>query len=83
MYVIMSFISFGVIEQQVQVHKINNGESEVVDFAYATLGELGEAFQILSERYDTKYISLPLNPDIEEELVQTYGFIIFEEEQEN
>ena len=33
--------------------------------------------------YNTEYIKLPLNPDIEEELVKKYGFKIFKEEQEN
>lgn len=83
MYVIMAYISFGIIEQQVQVCLIENNNLKVVEFTYVTIDELGETFKELSNRYNTMYIRLPLNPDIEEELVKNYGFKIFKEEQEN
>lgn len=83
MYVIMSYISFGILEQQIQVCRIENDGLKVVEFAYATINELGETFKELSDKYNTIYIKLPMNPDIEEELVKNYGFKIFKEEQEN
>jgi hypothetical protein len=83
MYVIMAYISFGIIEQQVQVCLIENSSLKVVEFTYATINELGQTFKELADVYNTEYIKLPLNPDIEEELVKNYGFKIFKEEQEN
>lgn len=81
MYVIMSYISFGIIEQQVQVCRIENEDLQVVEFTYSTIDKLGEAFKTLSDKYETMYIKLPLNPDIEEELVKNYGFKVFKEEE--
>lgn len=83
MYVIMAYISFGILEQQVQVCLIENSSLKVVEFTYATINELGKTFKELADKYNTEYIKLPLNPDIEEELVKNYGFKIFKEEQEN
>lgn len=83
MYVIMSYISFGIIEQQIQVCLIEEGSLQVVEFTYSTIDGLGKAFKELSDKYETMYIKLPLNPDIEEELVKNYGFKVFKEEEEN
>ena len=83
MYVIMTFISWGIVEQQIQVCLIENNDLKIVEFIYATIDELGETFKELADKYNTEYIKLPLNPDIEEELVKKYGFKIFKEEQEN
>ena len=83
MYVIMTFISFGVLDQQIQVCLIEDNDLKIVEFIYATIDELGETFKKLADKYNTVYIKLPLNPDIEEELVKKYGFKIFKEEQEN
>lgn len=83
MYVIMTYISFGILEQQIQVCYIENNSLRVVEFTYSTIDKLGETFKELSNKYNTTYIKLPLNPDIEEELVKKYDFKIFKEEQEN
>ena len=81
MYVLMCYISFGVLEQQIQVCRIENGQSEIIECSYSTLNNLGETFKKLSEIYSTNYIRLPLNPEIEAELVVNYGFEIYDEKE--
>lgn len=83
MYVIMAYVSFGILEQQIQVCLIENNNLKVIEFTYATMDKLGETFKELSDKYNTVYIRLPLNPDIEKELIEKYDFKIFKEEQEN
>ena len=79
MYLIMSYIHFGVIEQQIQVYLLNDTQMTMVEAVYATLDKLEQTFVELAEKYQTSYIKIPNNEEIEEELAKKYNFIIFEE----
>ena len=77
MKVISLIINRGVLIQEVNVFNIQGSSIEKLESVYTTIPYLEEVFVDLSERFETKYILIPNDNDIQKQMVEKHNFIIF------
>lgn len=77
MRIISFIVNRGVLIQEIDVFTIQGSSIDKLETVYTTMEYVEEAFLDLSERYDTKYILVPNDNDIQNQLVEKHGFIIF------
>ena len=77
MKIISLIINRGVLIQEVNVFNIQGSSIEKLESVYTTIPYLEEVFVDLSERFETKYILIPNDNDIQKQMVEKHNFIIF------
>ena len=77
MRIISFIVNRGVLVQEIDVFTIQGSSIDKLETVYTTMEYIEEAFLELSDRYDTKYILVPNDNDIQNQLVEKYEFIIF------